>query len=1259
MALVSLVINGKTVTAESDKTILTVARENGITNIPTLCHDGQLEPFSSCYLCVVRVKGARTLVPSCATKVTDGMVVETANDEIRASRKAALELILSNHYADCIGPCQLACPAGVDIQGYLALASLGKYEEAIQLIKQDNPLPAICGRVCTRPCEVKGCRRNLLDEPVGIDFIKRYLADMDLGKSEQFRLQPPPSNGNRVAVVGGGPAGLSAAHYLALRGYPVDIFESLPEAGGMLRYGIPEYRLPKDILDQEIRQILDLGVKLNTGRTMGKDFSIASLKEEGYKAIFLGIGAWESSKMRVENENTPGVLPGIDFLKNLGMHTKPELHGTVLVVGAGNTAIDCARTSRRLGTKEVRIVYRRTRKEMPANAMEIEEAEREGVKFDLLVAPLKVVSTNGRVSGLECQRMELGEPDASGRRSPKPVPGSEFVIPCDFVIAAIGQNTTIGGFLEAKDQKFLPAGASLNLTKWKTVEVREGTFETSIEGVFSGGDVVTGAATAIEAIAAGRKAANAIDSYLTTGAARPEPWEFNSRKDAFHSVSKADLRPGSKDHRHEMPMVPVGDRLKGFSEVEIGYSPDDVLSESNRCLGCGCQALYDCYLRKYATEYHAEVKNFLGEVKEYKLDQSHPLIELDPNKCILCGRCIRICSEVVGINAYGFINRGFNTVVKPALGMSLLDTECVSCGLCVDTCPTGAIEEKSALAKAGPWQTTAAESICQYCGVGCTLSYDVFSGSIVKLGIPHEGTSTDGNHCRKGRFGYNFIQSKDRLKRGRIRNGRGVQNTTIDETVAFTASHLSELRSRYDASQFAVFISPRLSNEEIYLAQKFARTVLRTNNVSSFSGLLNPEFATPEIVSTTTYHDVAAAEAIVIINSDTAEEHFVLDLLVKKALRKGSRLIYIGPRENRVSRVAAVYIPCDDGKQTDIIQQIQHTMAGNQGHWHDHDGLIKQAAGIIGEARTRVLLFNKDYRGLRTQGDNRIIASAASAMGCSILALREKSNMQGLCDMGVSAHFLPGYIPTADRKAVDTVAGIWKSDLRECEPPKHGVTDLLKQQKIKVVVVFGEDPFGHKEMPQPLKDGLMKAEFLVAGDAFMTATTQAANVAIPLSVIAETSGTVTSHERRVQSFRQAVPPAAEKESWRILCDLAAGTGAGAQFAYSTTDDIFDEIRKVAPIYRDVKPGDGPDAIWNLKLFKPPQFLPVHTAGNRSMLPKATLGLDHIESRFEHWYTKIVREAEQSLHGIPVHVEIAGSRQDMLEKLNAALGIEIR
>ena len=1247
MDLVKLEIDGKRIIAENRQTILEVARQNGIDNIPTLCHDGQLEPFSSCFLCVVKVRGARTLIPACSTRVSAGMVVETDTPEIRRSRKAALEMMLSNHYADCLGPCQLSCPAGVDIQGYIALAALGKYQDAIRVIKERNPLPAVCGRVCTRPCEVKGCRRNLLDEAVGIDYIKRYVADLDLGEDVPFRPDMEPANGHRVAVVGAGPAGLSCAYYLACRGYAVHIFEGQPEAGGMLRYGIPEYRLPKEALDLEVNQILDLGVKLSTNMMLGRDFSITSLKEKGYDAIFLGLGAWESSKMRVQNETSEGVLAGIDFLREIGLRHKVELRGKVLVVGGGNTAIDCARTALRLGVDEVRLLYRRTRHEMPANEMEIVEAEHEGIAMDFLVAPVRVIETEGKVTGLECVRMELGEPDASGRRSPRPIRGSEFVIECNHIIAAIGQGTKVQELLRSRLPRFLPFGEVLNLTRWQTIQVNEGTFETSVEGVFSGGDVATGAATAVEAIAAGRKAAHAIDTYVRTGRAQPEPREFCSRKDAFRKVTVDDLRDNTQSQRGTMPSLPVDERIRGFAEVEQGYSLADLKKEARRCLECGCVSLFDCKLREYATEYGVDITSFLGEAREYRIDRSHPLIELDPNKCILCGRCVRMCSEVVGVAAFGFVNRGFNTVVRPALGESLLSTQCVTCGLCIGTCPTGAIVERVPLAKPGPWRTESIPTTCHYCGVGCGINYDVFGDSLVKVSRHEGAVVTHGNHCRKGRFGHRYIQAPDRLRTGHIRAGRELQESTLEEAIAYAGLRLKDLVKRYSSDEVAVFVSPRLTNEEIYLAQKFARVAMRTHNVTSFSQLVNQDLACPEVVSTATYDDLHDAQAVLVVNSRTDDENFVADLLAKRALRNGGHMIYVGPEANRTSFFAEVFLKCAEGRQVetlvglagayqalrpdlelpaplaDLVARMPVEEAARVAGVSRED--LERAAHILGESILKVTVFGKDYRGLRMPGDERIIAAAARAFDCSLLALREKANTQGLLDLGASPSWLPGYISHDDAQAVDALEKEWCVALADIERRGPDVAELLRQKKIKVAVVLGEDPVGCEGFPPELVEGLLSTSFLVVGDVLMTPTAAAANIVLPLCSAAETSGTMTSAERRIQRVAQALPPLAGMETWQILARLAAQMGHRFKMKYASPAEITAEIQRAVPIYRDVVPGSAQgDGIWDLDKARGLQVGSVEMAPPRQ--PVSTLFLDPLEARFARWFDDIMSEA---------------------------------
>jgi len=405
--------------------------------------------------------------------------------------------------------CQQTCPVGIDIRGYIGLIADGRYLEAIELIKEKNPLPAICGRVCNHPCESK-CNRGKEDEPIAIDTLKRFVADYELKLRREGKLprpKPVPRNGlGKVAIVGAGPAGLTCAHDLAKKGYECVIFEAAPVPGGMLYLGIPEYRLPRDIILEEVQAIVDLGVEIRLNTPLDKNLTIDDLLAQGYKAIFLAIGAHKGLKLGVPGEDEfEGFLDCIVFLRrvNLGDKTKPGRR--VIVIGGGNSAIDAARTALRLGSDEVYILYRRSRREMPANPWEVEEAEHEGVKIHYLAAPVKIVGEGGRVRGMECIRMELGKPDASGRRRPVPIKGSEFFIEADVIVPAISQEP---------DLSFLHEGHGLKISRWNSFEVDPQTLQTNRPGIFAGGDAVTGPATVIEAIAAGHKAAQSIDQYI-------------------------------------------------------------------------------------------------------------------------------------------------------------------------------------------------------------------------------------------------------------------------------------------------------------------------------------------------------------------------------------------------------------------------------------------------------------------------------------------------------------------------------------------------------------------------------------------------------------------------------------------------------------------------------------------------------------------------------------------------------------------------
>lgn len=400
--------------------------------------------------------------------------------------------------------CEETCPVHLDIRGYIGLIADGKFKEALDLIKERLPFPATIGRVCPHPCEEK-CNRGKKDEAPRIRDLKRFVADFENQRQTGVISPELENEGKRVAIVGAGPAGLTCAHDLALKGYRVTVFEKFPVSGGMLSVGIPKYRLPREILNGEIEDIERLGVEIKSNAPIGDDLSIDDLFNQGFEAVFIAIGAHVDQKARMEGEEAKGVVPGVNFLRDLNLGKEVKVENRIAIIGGGNVAMDAARSSLRLGAGEVSILYRRSREEMPASDEEIEAALEEGIKIEYLVAPLGAVTNNGAVSGIKCIRMELGEADASGRRRPIPIEGSEFEIELDMIIPAIGQKP---------DLSFLPEDDTLEVTKWGTIAADLDSCETSREGVYAGGDCVTGPGIAIEAIAAGQKAALSIDEYL-------------------------------------------------------------------------------------------------------------------------------------------------------------------------------------------------------------------------------------------------------------------------------------------------------------------------------------------------------------------------------------------------------------------------------------------------------------------------------------------------------------------------------------------------------------------------------------------------------------------------------------------------------------------------------------------------------------------------------------------------------------------------
>ncbi|MHA1729597.1 MAG: NAD(P)-binding protein [Promethearchaeota archaeon] len=527
-----------------------------------------------------------------------------------------------------VQPCLAACPANVNVQGYVALTSVGKFKEALAVVKRTIPFPRVIGRICPHECETQ-CNRKEIDEPVAICEIKRFLGDYVKEHNLEETPDIPSKKKEKIAIIGSGPCGLTAANNLARIGYQITVFEALSVAGGMLAVGIPDYRLPRDVLKDEINAIKSLGVEIKLNTPIGKDLTIKSLLKQGYKAVLISTGAHKSMKLNIDGEDLEGVYHGVNFLRDVNLGKESKIGKRVVVIGGGDVAIDSVRTAIRLGS-EAFILYRRSRKEMPALSWEVEEAEEEGVKFHFLATPVKIIGKDGKVSKIECIKMKLGELDKSGRRKPIPIKGSEFTIDVDTIIPAIGQRP---------DNSFLSKDDNFNLSKWETFEVNSDTLMTNVKGIFAGGDNVSGPKTAIEAIAYGNNAAESIDKYLqgkTISADEKTAEEKNIVK--FEDLN-LDPTKIEKKKRQKVVSLPVKERITNFKEViKKSFTEEMAIEEAKRCLNCSiCSDCRECFTACKAEAINYDMKDETIELEVESIIVATGFDQYDPSPIKMLG----------------------------------------------------------------------------------------------------------------------------------------------------------------------------------------------------------------------------------------------------------------------------------------------------------------------------------------------------------------------------------------------------------------------------------------------------------------------------------------------------------------------------------------------------------------------------------------------------------------------------------------------
>jgi formate dehydrogenase major subunit len=1165
MNTIDITINGKSYKAQPNEYVLDVAKREGVF-IPTLCDDDRLDPYSSCYVCVVEIEGVKKLQPSCSTRVNDGMVVTTENEKVFKARQTSLNLLLSNHYADCVAPCKETCPAGVDVQAYISLIEKGMYSEAIKVIKQTNPLPAICGRVCVRPCEV-ACRRNLLDEEtgVGIDYMKRFAADYDLHSSSQYIPEIAPTTGKKVAVIGAGPGGLTAAYNLQTKGHQVDIFEANNHPGGWLRYGIPEYRLPNDLLDSEVKNITDLGANIFYNKELGTSIKYKEL-QESYDAMVLCIGSQRGTLIGVDGENAEGVFSGIDYLRNMEQTGQRYdfKDKKVMVVGGGNTAMDCCRSAMRCGSTDVKVVYRRTEKEMPANPIEIHESKLEGIEYMLLHNPVRVnQDENGKLKSVTLIKMELGEPDKSGRRRPVPVEGSEFDVEVDYILAAIGQKTDIN-FLDdinasAKDGQLQP-------NKWGDIDADSKTLQTGIASVFAAGDGVSGPATLIEAVAQANVATLSCHQYLMGEVIKPLEKPFISKKENFVDQKSSDyLGRYQKQLREEMPVLPTDDRVN-YKEVELGYESEEVAKhEANRCFECGCSEFHNCNLQEFATIYEVDQKTYKGSHREYNVDFSHPLIEIDNNKCILCSKCVRICSDVVGANALGLVERGFETYVAPSMGDSLTESNCESCGMCISICPTGAITENVPF-KTLPVQYDSVETIDPFTSEGATIELRQRAGFVFRAeGIPGK-VNEKGNIGKHAKFGYRSFNDVERITKPMVKESGSWKETSYEEAINYIANHVKGKEA--DTMTYA---GARLSNEELYLIQKMVRGGMKVNQIASLNYLDRGMGYVNASHKNIPFSELKDVKQIFVIGSDLNYQNSLVNHSIFNAQKQGAKVRLITDKAD-----AKMAYKCDDVVEVKsyyaLIKAMNKVMLEKgwenrffiDGHIENFDAYKQEIQNInldnlcneAGMSKEAVVQLTNEYNlennaafvcmeeeisanTMQEVLNLSILSGKLGKTASGLIALKEKNNSQGVIDMGIKPILGVGAC-AFDDEFVGRMEKVWNVDglnmQAKCQCNK------VKEAGFKNVLIFGEDPIGTAINKEEVKAWFKNTEMLVVQDYFMTETAEMADVILPASFHYETGGSYTNTQRVIQNFEQAVNAKVAMDNIQQLAKLCNAFG---------------------------------------------------------------------------------------------------------------------
>ena len=1002
-------------------------------------------------------------------------------------------------------PCYRACPSGIDIPRYVRLIARGRPGAALAVIREKVPFPGSLGRVCIHPCETACQRGQAVDKPICIRMLKRFAFDNDDSWKKRSKKLPPTEK--KVAVVGAGPAGLTAAYYLAKLGHSVTVFDALPEPGGMMRVGIPEYRLPRKVLGSEIEDISSAGVeiKLNT-----RIEAIDPLFDQGYEAIFLAVGAHQGMRLAMEGEALPGVIESVEFLRRVNLGERINPGQRVGVVGGGNVAIDSARVSLRLGAKKVTIFYRRTRVGMPARSEEVDAALEEGVEIAYLAAPSKLTRKDGNLQ-LELLRMELGEPDASGRSSPVPIKGSEYVTELDTLITAIGQRPEVSRDFKVK------------LGRGNTVEV-DADMKTSRQGVFSGGDCTSGSASVIEAIAAGRKAAEAIDRYL--GGKGDISESLVPPEEAMYWLEESFL----VERLAALSRLSPETSAKSFEEAEHGFGRDVAIAEAMRCLEC------------------------------YVITPPDELLLQDAN-CQFCGACVDACPTGA------LLERGNKWVGQPDREMT---TTCPYCGV---GCQLDIQIKGGKIINSVPNRDSAVNK-GQACVKGKFGLDFVYDGSRLTSPLVK----------RDGEFVAVTWEEALEVVANRLAKYKGNQFAAIASAKCTNEdNYVIQKFARVVMSTNNIDYSARLRHTPTMegLIRSFGSDAM-TNSI----GEIGEAACILAIGSDTTEtHPVIAVEIrralrqggkLIVANPRGITLCRLADLWLQH--RPGTDVALL---------MGMMWFIVDEGLLdiSFLRERSENFEAFLDSLKSFHPGFVEKVTGVSADlvaAAARIYATQKPamiiYNGeimQYTHGMDNVLAVADAAMltgnigkpSTGVNPLRVQNNLQGACDMGALPDFYTGYQPVADPDTRKKFGEAWGSTLSA--NPGRTLSQIYEAAYLgpaRAIYLVGDNPVLSEPNARRIQTSLEKLEFLVVQDIFLTETARLAHVVLPATSFAEKEGTFTNTERRVQMVRQAIEPLGDsKPDWWITAQIAKKMGCKG-FDYERPSQIMEEISRLTPSY---------------------------------------------------------------------------------------------